>query len=125
MIDGSKELVLMLTNETFKEIPHSHEPSAAVITKCRKNCNGQVLCHVVQNSLLWKRGEEYYRKRKSYSAPLTDVQRQKQKTLDLTRGGKSNDIAQSLIITVFTAFKLLPRDPEKRHFLRPPCWAAE
>ena len=72
-----------------------------------------------------EKGRRTLQKKKRLLSPLRDVQRQKQKTLDLTRGGKSNDIAQSLIITVFTAFKLLPRDIEKRHFLRLLCWAAE
>jgi len=57
-----------------------------------------MVCYEVQNSLLWKGGKNTAKTRPL--SPLRD--RKKQKFLDLTRRGKSNDIAHRPIIQVFT-----------------------
>jgi len=68
----------------------------------RKNLNNWTVCYEVQNSLLWKGGKDTAKTRPL--SPLRD-RKKKKKFLDLTRRGKSNDIAHRPIIQVFTVSK--------------------
>jgi len=63
-----------------------------------ENLNNWTVCYEVQNSLLWKGGEKHTKN----TAPFPPPRQKKTKFLDLTRRGKSNDIAHRPIIQVFT-----------------------
>ena len=64
-----------------------------------KNLNNWTVCYEVQNSLLWKGGKKHGKNTAPSPPPRP---KKKQKFLDLTRRGKSNDIAHRPIIQVST-----------------------
>jgi len=68
-------------------------------SKYRKNLNNWTVCYEVQNSLLRKGGKKHSKNTAPFPTPR---QKKKQKFPDLTRRGKSNDIAHRPIIQVFT-----------------------
>jgi len=77
--------------------------SSSVHLYYRKNLNNWTVCYVVRNSLLWKGGKKHSKN----TAPFPPLrQKKKQKFLDHTRRGKSNDIAHRPIIQVFTVVEV-------------------
>ena len=90
----------MINNTVKAEIigHHARTLELPLLVRYRKNLNNWTVCYEVQNSLLWK-GTKTQQKHGPFPPSETE---KKQKFLDHTRRGKSNDIAHLPIIQIFT-----------------------